>query len=97
MESLTPKNHLEEVALFRHAIIGEIANRVLERGELSAELRRISEQRVRPPGSDTTRCYAVPTLERWVYAFRKGGLPALAPQGRSDRGRGRNSSAAAFD
>lgn len=90
MESLTPKNHLEEVALFRHAIIGEIANRVLERGELSAELRRISEQRVRPPGSDTTRCYAVPTLERWVYAFRKGGLPALAPQGRSDRGRGRD-------
>jgi transposase InsO family protein len=90
MESLTPKNHLEEVALFRHGLIGEIANRVLARGERVAELRRISEQRVRPPGCDTTRCYSVPTLERWLYAFRKGGLPALAPQGRSDRGRGRS-------
>lgn len=90
MESLTPKNHLEEVALFRHALIGEIANRSMDRGELAAELRRISEQRVRPPGSDTTRTYAVPTLERWVYAFRKGGLPALAPQARSDSGRGRD-------
>ena len=90
MESLTPRNHLEEVALFRHALIGELANRSLDRGEQVAELRRISEQRVRPPGSDVTRCYAVPTLERWLYAFRKGGLSALAPRGRSDRGRGRN-------
>jgi transposase InsO family protein len=86
---LTPKNHGEEVALFRHGLIGELALRSLDHGERSALLRRLSETCVRPPGSDTTRCYSVPTLERWLYAFKKGGLEALAPQARTDRGRGR--------
>jgi len=53
-------------------------------------LRRLSEQRVRAPGSDTTRCYSVATLERWLYAFKKGGLEALVPHARGDRGRGRD-------
>lgn len=87
---LAPTNHGEEVAVFRHGLIGEIALRALTHGERSAALRRISEQRVRPPGSDTTRCYSVPTLERWLYAFKKGGLAALVPRARSDGGRGRD-------
>jgi transposase InsO family protein len=37
-----------------------------------------------------TRRYAVPTLERWLYAYKRGGLAALRPSGRSDRGRGRD-------
>ena len=45
---------------------------------------------MRPPGSDTTRTYSTPTLERWLYAFKKGGLAALAPRARTDRGRGRD-------
>jgi transposase InsO family protein len=32
----------------------------------------------------------VATLERWLYAYRRGGLPALRPRGRADRGRGRD-------
>lgn len=92
MDDLTPKNHGEEVAIFRHGLIGELAIRagLLDHGERSEELRRLSTQRVRPPGSDTTRCYSAATLERWLYAYRKGGLAALAPQGRGDRGRGRD-------
>jgi putative transposase len=90
MDQLTPKNHGEEVAVFRHGLIGQIALRALDHGERSALLRQISEQRVRPPGSDTTRCYSVPTLERWLYAFKKGGLEALVPHARGDRGRGRD-------
>jgi putative transposase len=90
MDHLTPKHHGEEVAVFRHGLIGQIALSALDHGERSAQLRRISEQRVRPPGSDTTRCYAVPTLERWLYAFKKGGLEALIPRARGDRGRGRD-------
>src|SRR5260370_10781909 len=90
MEPLTPKNHGEQVAVFRHGLIGELAVRELDHGERTALLQRVSEQRVRPPGSDTTRCYSVPTLERWLYAFKKGGLGALAPRGRGDRGRGRD-------
>ena len=89
MQDPKPKDHREEVAVFRHGLIGELAVRDLSHGELSAELRRISGQRVRPPDCDNTRCYAVPTLERWLYAFKRGGLEGLAPRGRADRGRGR--------
>ena len=76
MDPLTPKNHGEEVAVFRHGLIGAIALRLLTHGERISLLRSISEQRVRPPGSDTTRCYSVTTLERWLYAFERGGLEA---------------------
>jgi putative transposase len=90
MEPLTPKSHGEEVAVFRHGLIGAIAVRSLTHGERIALLRSVSEQRVRPPGSDTTRCYSVPTLERWLYAFKSGGLDALVPRARADKGRGRD-------
>jgi putative transposase len=91
MENPKPKDHGEEVAIFRHGLIGELAIRAdsLDHGERSEELRRLSEHRVRAPGSDTTRQYSVATLERWLYAFKKGGIEALAPRGRGDRGRGR--------
>ena len=90
MDDLTPKDYGETVALFRHGLIGELAIRasLLDHGQRSEELRRLSGQRVRPPGSDTTRCYSVATLERWLYAFKQGGLAALAPRARGDRGRG---------
>jgi transposase InsO family protein len=90
MDPLTPRNHGEEVAVFRHGLIGAIALRSLTHGERIALLRSLSEERVRPPGSDTTRCYSVPTLERWLYAFKRGGLEALVPQARTDKGRGRD-------
>ena len=92
MDQLTPKNHGEQVAIFRHGLIGELALRMgaLDHGERIEALRRLSQQRVRPPGSDTTRCYSIPTLERWLYRFNKGGLEALVPRARGDRGRGRD-------
>lgn len=90
MDKLTPKNHGEEVAVFRHGLIGELACAELSHGERTAALRRLCDQRVRPPGSDTTRTYSIPTLERWLYAFKKGGLEALVPDARTDRGRGRD-------
>jgi putative transposase len=89
MKDLTPKDHAEAVATFRHAVIGPLCARELSRGELAEALREIARARVRPPGSTLTKTYSVPTLERWLYAYRSGGLPALRPQGRSDRGRGR--------
>ena len=90
MEKLTPKNHGEEVAVFRHGLIGQIALRSLTHGERTALLRGLSEERVRPPDCDTTRCYSIPTLERWLYAFKRGGLEALVPRARADKGRGRD-------
>jgi transposase InsO family protein len=84
-----PKNHREAVAIFRSEVVGAVVRRDLDHGELSAELRRLSKQRFRPPASATTRCYSVTTLERWYYAYRCGGLEALEPKRRGDGGRAR--------
>lgn len=89
MQPLSPNSHGEAVALFRYGLIAELVMRDLDHGALAAELRRRAEERVRAPDSPDTRTYSVPTLERWLYAFKRGGLPALIPTGRSDRGRGR--------
>lgn len=89
MESLKPKDHAEEIAVFRHGIIGGLASRELDHGGLSEELRSLANERVRPPGSARTRTFSVPTLERWLYAYRRRGLAGLVPRARSDRGRGR--------
>lgn len=88
--NIEPRDHAERVAVFRHALIGGLATRDgLSHGELAESLRRIAEETHRPPESDRTRCYSVPTLERWLYAYKKKGLEGLRPTGRSDRGRGR--------
>jgi transposase InsO family protein len=90
MKDLTPKDHAEAVATFRHAVIGPVCAREFARGELADALRELSQTRFRPPGSKLTTTYSVPTLERWLYAYRKGGLTALRPRARSDKGRGRH-------
>ncbi|HUR06659.1 MAG TPA: DDE-type integrase/transposase/recombinase [Nonomuraea sp.] len=86
---ITPKDHLEAVALFRSEVVGALTRRDLARGELHKELLTLSQQRLRPPKSKLARCFALSTLERWYYAYKAGGLDALKPHPRSDRGRGR--------
>ncbi len=80
-------DHAEAVALFRSEIIGALCRRDLDRGELAAELRAPSQRRYRPPGAEATRRFAVPTLERWLYRYKRGGLEALRPKARNDKGR----------
>lgn len=81
-----PKDHAEAVALFRFGVVGGLVNRVLRRGELKAALRELSHKSFLPPGATNWRSYSMTTLERWVYAYRKGGLAALQPAPRRDRG-----------
>lgn len=89
-ETIRAKDEAEAVALFRAQVLGPLlCAGTLPRGELAHALRALSETPVRPPGSPVTRTYAVPTLQRWYYAYRRGGLPALTPQRRSDRGHAR--------
>ena len=90
MKSLTAKDHAEAVATFRHAVIGPVCARELPHGDLAEALRELAKTRFRPPGSALTTTYSVPTLERWLYAYREGGLEALRPRARSDKGRGRH-------
>lgn len=86
MEQLVPKDHGESVAVFRSQMIGSLVHRQLTRGELRAEFVALAKLRVTPPKSKLTRCYSVPTLERWYYRFRKLGLTGLIPRPRGDRG-----------
>jgi putative transposase len=89
METLSPKNHAERVAIFRHGVIGSLVARDFAHGELRAELEALSQQRMRPPDAKSTRCYSIPTLERWYYACKTSGPAALVPKPRADKGHGR--------
>ncbi len=87
MESLTPKNHAEAVAVFRHGIIGALTQAEMDRGQLAAALEALSQQRFVPPRAKVSRTYSGATLERWFYAFKKRGLNGLKPTRRKDKGR----------
>ncbi len=81
-KSLHPKDHGEEVALFRAQVLGPVLNRELQRGELLAELRKLAKLRFRPPSSDSTRTFSVPTLLRWRRRYLAQGLVGLRPDSR---------------
>ena len=82
-DTLEPKDHAERVALFRAQVLGPLTCTQLDRGEQAALLRELSQRRYRPPGAKNTQTYSVPTLERWLRRYRKGGLEALRPEPRA--------------
>ncbi|HEX2569287.1 MAG TPA: hypothetical protein VH877_06975 [Polyangia bacterium] len=84
----TPKDRAEAVAVFRAQIIGPALARPLSRGELAALLRDLAQKEYVPPGAKRRRTFGASTLERWYYAYRRGGLSALRSRPRKDRGRG---------
>jgi transposase InsO family protein len=86
---IQPRDHAEEIALFRLCVIGPLTQCSLARGALRAEMRDLARKPFRPPGATRTRSFSIPTLERWYYAHKEGGLDALRPVPRSDRGRAR--------
>jgi len=81
--SLLPKpTASEEVALFRHAIVGDLAVSSLAYGELQEELKDRAKRYYRPPNSKVTRRYHWKTLQRWLFAAREG-VQALRPRSRA--------------
>jgi transposase InsO family protein len=83
-DSIGPKDHAEAVALFRAQVIGELL--LCERtshGELAEAIRQLAARPVRAPGALVAHCYSPPTIQRWYYAYRQGGLAALHPKSRS--------------
>jgi putative transposase len=89
MQTIEAKNHAEEIAMFRSELVGALTRLTLGRGELTQRLIALSEERVRPPGAHATRTFAVPTLRRWYRLYKKGGLSALVPTPRADKGASR--------
>jgi putative transposase len=75
----------EEIALHRWAVIAEAANDRLTAAERGALVRRIAARaHAHPDGS--SRRYSRGTIDRWLRAWRAGGLEALKPAERADTG-----------
>lgn len=75
----------DDIALFRYRLIAEAANPKLspaERGRLVREL--ASRSHPHPDGG--LRAYSRNTFDRWVRAYREGGLDGLRPAKRADSG-----------
>lgn len=89
-DELAPKDHAEEVAIFRAQVIGPLLTREFtSHGQLAAAIREVSRHLHRPPGRCISRKYSKATIERWYYRYKNGGLDALRPRRRSDAGHAR--------
>lgn len=78
----------EKVALFRYGLIATLVLERLSRGELMRRTRELAALHYDIPFSARTTM-SVGTLLKWARRYRKGGLDALGPQRRKDRGRSR--------
>ena len=77
---------IHPVALFRLSVLGPLASRErLERGELERLIEELAERSYAIPGAKRTRV-SEQTIESWYYAWRRGGIEALAPKPRCDQG-----------
>jgi putative transposase len=82
------RDEQEQVALHRWAVIAEAAGEKLAARERGALVRQIAARsHAHPDGSPRT--YSRGTIDRWLRAWRAGGLNALKPAERSDTGTAR--------
>ncbi len=75
----------EKLALFRYGLIARLVIEPLARGELTRRAEEIASRQYDIPDS-SRRSLSVDTLLEWAKRYRQGGLEALAPQPRQDRG-----------
>jgi putative transposase len=78
----------EKIALFRYGVIAPLVVETLPRGELTRRAEEIAARSYEIPYSRRTSL-SVDTLLDWALRYRRGGLAALAPQPRRDRGQSR--------
>ena len=76
----------QQIALFRHSILGPLLSRAFRRGELKRTLAEIATQSYTAPDGRMKRI-AAKTLEEWFYRHRRKGFEGLLPIPRKDRGR----------
>jgi putative transposase len=76
----------QEIALHRWAVIAEAASARLTASERGAVVRQIAAaEHAHPDG--TRRRYSRGTVDRWLRAWRTGGVDGLRPSPRSDTGK----------
>ncbi len=74
-----------DVALFRFAVLGDLVQTELRRGELRRALdQKAAQDWIDPAG--TSRRLAAKTIQSWLYAYRKRGFEGLMPGERKDKG-----------
>lgn len=78
---------LHPITLFRLSVLGPLASRgELKRGEIKKIVRELAEQTYQIPDSRRTHL-SEETLLRWYYAWKRGGIFALEPKARCDKGK----------
>jgi len=75
----------EAIALHRWGVIAEAANPALSPAQRGAVVRAIATRTHAHPDG-TERVYSRNTVDRWLRAWRAGGLGALSPKARADTG-----------
>ena len=77
---------LHPLALFRLSVLGQLASRgQLQRGEIKAIIRELAQRTYNIPDSRRVHL-SEETIVRWYYEWKRGGIEALAPQVRRDKG-----------
>lgn len=83
---------LHPIALFRLMVLGPLASRgELKRGEVKAVIRDLASKTHNIPGSRRVHL-SVQTILRWYYDWKRGGIDALNPALRCDKGKTKLSS-----
>jgi putative transposase len=78
---------LHPIALFRLSVLGPLASRDhFPHGELNKLLNELASHTYQIPGSKRTHL-SRQVIERWYYAWQKGGIEALEPKIRCDKQR----------
>ena len=77
---------IHPLALFRLTVLGPLASRDhLSKGEIKSVIQDLAAKSYAIPNSKRVHLSAA-SIERWYYAWKRGGVDALGPKLRSDRG-----------
>ena len=85
MDAANSKDLDREMAYFRFALIAPVIQGVFNDASIKAYCRRVTENPIARPDGALFQ-YKPTTLERWVTLYKSGGMDALLPKERSDKG-----------
>lgn len=79
----------EESALWKFGIIAPMANGLLKGSTCAEYCRQITQDPMVNPATGKSKLYSPNTIKFWLFQYQHGGLPALLPKARRDRGTSR--------
>jgi transposase InsO family protein len=76
----------EAVALFRFGLISEFVHSDVPRAERKTQMKKVAKRKHKFPVGVRETAITVSKLKSWLSAYNKGGIEALKPKIRSDKG-----------